>query len=59
MCFAWFSEEVATICLYKIINWLDFIKDAERVFCTVRTVSLNILQINFGYLSKIFHELDE
>ena len=52
MCFALFSEEVATICLYRIIIWLVFIKEAGCVYCAVRTEFLNVLQLNFNLIVK-------
>ena len=40
MCFAWISEQRVIISLYSI-NVSVFIKEAEGVYCTVRTGSLN------------------
>ena len=41
MCFVWISEQTAIFSVYSI-NWLVFITEAESVFCTVRTGSLNL-----------------
>jgi hypothetical protein len=40
MCFIWISVQTAIISLYSI-NWLVFITEMERVYCAVRTGSLN------------------
>ena len=44
MCFVWISEQTAIISLYNI-NWLDFITEAECVYCAVRTGYLNIIML--------------
>jgi len=41
------SEQTAIISLYSI-NWLVFVNETERVYCAVRTESLNILQLNLS-----------
>ena len=48
MCFVWISEQTAIISLYSI-NWLVFITETESVYCAVRTVYLNIIQIKFMF----------
>jgi hypothetical protein len=40
VCFVWISEHTAIISLYSI-NWMVFITEMERVYCAVRTGSLN------------------
>jgi len=40
LCVAWISEQTAIISLYRI-NLSVFITEAERVYCAVRTGSLN------------------
>ena len=44
MCFVWIWEQTAIISLYSI-NWLVCITETECVYCAVRTVSLNIVQV--------------
>jgi len=34
------------ISLY-VINWMDFITETESVYCAVRAVSLNVIQVTF------------
>ena len=46
MCFVWVSEQTAIISLYNI-NWLVFITETECVYCAVRTVALNVIQVRF------------
>jgi len=45
MYFVWISEQTAIISLYSI-NWLVVITETGRVYCAVRTVYLNIIQVN-------------
>jgi len=45
MCFVWISEQTAIVSLYSI-NWLVFITETESVYCSVRTGSLSIMQVN-------------
>jgi hypothetical protein len=47
MCFVWISEQTAIISLYSI-NWLVFIAETECVYCTVRTESLRISQVDLS-----------
>ena len=47
MCFVWISEQTAIISLYSI-NWLVCVTETECVYCAVRTVSLDTIQINRG-----------
>jgi hypothetical protein len=46
MCFVWIWEQTAIISLYSI-NWLVCITETECVYCAVRTVSLNTIQVEF------------
>jgi len=41
------------ISLY-IINWMDFITETESVYCAVRAVSLNVIQVTFGPYERGF-----
>jgi hypothetical protein len=43
----WISEQTAIISLYNI-NWLVCITETECVYCTVRTESLYIIQVNLS-----------
>ena len=45
LCFVWTSEQEAIISLDSI-NSSIFIIDMERAYCTVRTESLYVVQIN-------------
>ena len=47
MCFVWISEQTAITSLYNI-NWLVFITETKSVYRTIRTGSLNIIQVNFA-----------
>jgi len=44
VCFVCISEQKVIISLYSI-NWLVFINETERVYCAVRTGSLNNTQV--------------
>ena len=54
MCFVWIWEQTAIISLYSI-NWLVFITETQRVYCAVRTGSLNIIQVKFSLQSAWLH----
>ena len=45
MCFVWISEQPPIISLYGI-NPFVFITGMERVYCAVRTESLNVIYVN-------------
>jgi hypothetical protein len=40
----WISEQTAITSLYSI-NWLVCINEMASVYCAVRTVSLNVIQV--------------
>jgi hypothetical protein len=46
--FVWISEQTAIVSLYSI-NWVVFTTETESVYCAVRTVSLNMIQVNFVF----------
>jgi hypothetical protein len=61
MCFVWISGQRAIISLHSIRR-LVFITETERVYCAVRTGSLNRTQFNFrreminkSYVNFPFH----
>jgi hypothetical protein len=57
MCFVWISEQTAIVSLYSI-NWLVCITDTEYVYCAVRNVSWNIIQVTFVFKGLIITDFD-
>jgi len=49
----WISEQIASIYLYSI-NCLVFIPERRRVYCAVRTESLNAIQVNLSIGRVVF-----